>query len=77
MSIYFTEREVAQELRVSLASLRRWRVENRGPRYVKVGSLVRYSVRDLEEWLAALPSGGLSGKKEPQTARPRREKFAS
>jgi excisionase family DNA binding protein len=77
MSIYFTEREVAQELRVSLASLRRWRVENRGPRYVKVGSLVRYSVRDLEEWLAGLPSGGISGKKEPQTARPRREKFAS
>lgn len=77
MSVYFTEREVATELRVSLASLRRWRVENRGPRFVKVGSLVRYSARDLEEWLAALPSGGMSVRNDGQQTRSRREKFAS
>jgi hypothetical protein len=37
-----TELEVAERLRVSLACLRRWRLERRGPRSLKVGSLVRY-----------------------------------
>ena len=38
-----TESEVAGRLRVSLACLRRWRLERRGPRFLKVGSFVRYS----------------------------------
>ena len=53
-----TENEVAQRLNVSLASLRRWRLERRGPRFVKLGSLVRYQPQDVEAWLASLPSGG-------------------
>lgn len=74
----FTEKEVAKELQVSLASLRRWRIENRGPRFIKVGSLVRYPQRDLEEWLAALPRGGLPvGRQGPATAKARRVGVAS
>lgn len=53
-----TEDEVAQQLSVSLASLRRWRLERRGPRFMKLGSLVRYQPQDLETWLASLPTGG-------------------
>ena len=53
-----TENEVSKRLNVSLASLRRWRLTNRGPVYLKVGSLVRYSQEDLEAWLASLPTGG-------------------
>jgi predicted DNA-binding transcriptional regulator AlpA len=53
-----TECDVAQRLHVSLASLRRWRLERRGPRFIKVSSLVRYRPEDIEEWLAALPTGG-------------------
>jgi len=53
-----TEYDVAQRLHVSLASLRRWRLERRGPRFIKVSSLVRYRPEDVEEWLAALPTGG-------------------
>ena len=37
-----TECDVSERLHVSVASLRRWRLENRGPRFIKVGSLVRY-----------------------------------
>ncbi len=59
-----TEYEVAQWLHVSLASLRRWRPERRGPRFTKVSSLVRYRPEDVEEWLAALPTGGASLKQE-------------
>lgn len=53
-----TEDVVAKELNVSLASLRRWRLEKRGPRFIKVGSLVRYKPEDIEIWLASLPTGG-------------------
>jgi excisionase family DNA binding protein len=60
MSNLLTERDVAQQLQVSLASLRRWRLENRGPRFVKVGSLVRYRQDELENWLASQPTGGLT-----------------
>lgn len=53
-----TEYDVAQRLHVSLASLRRWRLERRGPRFIKVSSLVHYRPEDVEEWLAGLPTGG-------------------
>ena len=58
-----TENEVSKRLNVILASLRRWRLTNRGPVYLKVGSLVRYSQEDLEAWLASLPTGG-TGRRE-------------
>jgi len=58
MQNFLTEKEVAKKLNVSLASLRRWRLEQRGPRFIKVGSLVRYRPEDLEEWTDALPAGG-------------------
>jgi excisionase family DNA binding protein len=53
-----TEEEVAKRLNVSVASLRRWRLLRKGPVFIKVGSLVRYSREDLDSWLAALPKGG-------------------
>ena len=48
MQIFLTEKDVAEQIKVSLASLRRWRLLQRGPRFVKVGALVRYRVEDLE-----------------------------
>ena len=45
--ILLTETEVAKQLRVSLAALRKWRVLNRGPQFLKVGSLVRYRQGDI------------------------------
>jgi excisionase family DNA binding protein len=60
MFALLTEEEVAKQLRVSIASLRRWRLEQRGPRFIKVGSLVRYRPEEIESWLAALPTGGAS-----------------
>ena len=57
MSTLLTEDEVARQLRVSVASLRRWRLERRGPQFIKVGSLVRYRPEEIEAWLAALAHG--------------------
>lgn len=58
MSSLLTEQEVAQQLNVSLAALRRWRLEGRGPRFIKVSALVRYRPDELEQWLASRPAGG-------------------
>jgi predicted DNA-binding transcriptional regulator AlpA len=68
MHSLMTERQVSQQIQVSLAALRKWRVERRGPRFVKVGPLVRYRAGDLAEWMESLPTGG--GPLSPHTARP-------
>jgi excisionase family DNA binding protein len=58
MSNLMTETEVANWLNVRLSSVRRWRLERRGPAFMKVGALVRYRPEDLDGWLNALPTGG-------------------
>lgn len=60
MNALLTEQDVASRLHVSLASVRRWRLERRGPQFIKVGALVRYRPDDLETWLASLPTGGVA-----------------
>jgi len=52
------EKELSQLLRVSIGTLRFWRTIERGPRYRKVGQLVRYAPSDVQEWLNRRPSGG-------------------
>ena len=58
MESLLMEEEVSHKLQVSLACLRRWRLQGEGPPYVKIGPMVRYRPRDVEEWLAKLPTGG-------------------
>jgi predicted DNA-binding transcriptional regulator AlpA len=53
-----TEIELSKHLHVSVACVRRWRLERRGPRFLKIGSLVRYRPDDVEDWLNARPAGG-------------------
>ncbi|HEY1804898.1 MAG TPA: helix-turn-helix domain-containing protein [Terracidiphilus sp.] len=68
---FLTEIEVAERTQISLATLRRWRLENRGPLYRKFGSLVRYAEDELVNWENAQPVGGGSvGRIGPSTARP-------
>ena len=52
------EKELSRLLRVSIGTLRFWRGIERGPRYRKVGQLVRYAPSDIHEWLSRRPSGG-------------------
>ena len=52
------EKELSRLLRVSIGTLRFWRTLDRGPRYRKVGQLVRYAPSDVHEWLNRRPSGG-------------------
>jgi predicted DNA-binding transcriptional regulator AlpA len=68
---FLTEVEVAQRTHISLATLRRWRLENRGPIFRKFGSLVRYAEEELARWEQAQPSGGenIAERFMPQPAR--------
>ena len=47
------EHEVAAHLNLSLASVRRWRLLRKGPRFLKIGSAVRYKHEDVEKWLSS------------------------
>jgi hypothetical protein len=44
-----TEKQLADRWGYSPATLRKWRVEGRGPDYVKIGHGVRYSIETIEE----------------------------
>jgi hypothetical protein len=63
--ILLNEREAAAALGVSVKLLRRWRMLNKGPRFVKLsgrigstGGRIAYPARDLYCSLESLPSGG-------------------
>lgn len=58
MKPLLNEKQVAAFLGISLAALRRWRYEGKGPRFTKLSAAVRYSQDSLEEWLATRPRGG-------------------
>jgi len=46
-----TEDETSKVLQCTKAALRRWRRERRGPRFVKLGRLIRYRESDLESFV--------------------------
>ena len=52
------DHEVAARVGVSVATVRRWRQLRTGPLYLKIGALVRYRPRDIQEWLDGRPVGG-------------------
>ena len=43
---------LAEYLDVAVSTLRQYRLDGKGPTYIKIGHLVRYRVEDVEEWLA-------------------------
>ncbi|MBA3459504.1 MAG: helix-turn-helix domain-containing protein [Deltaproteobacteria bacterium] len=47
------ELELASHLGVSRSTLQSWRYSGRGPRFIKIGRLVRYRNADVESFLAA------------------------
>lgn len=58
---YLTPGQLAQVLGISPGTLANYRSAGTGPRFVKVGPLVRYRPADVERWIAdeteASPTG--------------------
>lgn len=47
-------REVAACLKVSEATLSRWRNDKKGPPFLRMGGITRYRLDAVEAWLASL-----------------------
>jgi predicted DNA-binding transcriptional regulator AlpA len=52
------ERQLSRLIGVSIGTLRFWRGIGKGPRFRKVGQLVRYAPSDVQAWLNSRPVGG-------------------
>lgn len=52
------ENDVARITGLSVASVRRWRLLKQGPKYIKIGTSVRYRPADLGAFLQSRPTGG-------------------
>lgn len=53
---YLTPQELADLIRVPLATVYGWRHKGEGPPCMKVGRHLRYRLRDVEAWLDGLVS---------------------
>jgi len=53
----WTDKEVAEFLNVSLASVRRWRLTHFGPPFYRVGANIRYDPGLCAEWLKSRQCG--------------------
>lgn len=51
MDRLLNERDAAQLLGLSARTLQKWRLQGVGPRYLKLGHAVRYSLKDLKAFL--------------------------
>ena len=59
MENLLNEREAAKVMKVSVQLLRKWRASGTGPRYIKLGKCIRYSMADLEHYIASHRSTAL------------------
>ncbi len=49
--IILTDQEAAKFLSLSASTLRKARIKVEGPPYIKMGRSVRYTMKDLEDWI--------------------------
>ncbi len=55
---YFSEADLASQLRVSVKTLRRWHMARRGPRRLKLGKRNLYSKAAVQEFMARAEQHG-------------------
>ena len=53
MTTLLTEQEAAALLHVTVKAVQGWRYRGGGPRFVKIGSCVRYRLEDLQAFVLA------------------------
>jgi len=68
---WMTEAGVAQSLGISKVTLYSWRAQAKGPRFTKIGRLVRYRSSDVEAWLEEQRTGR---RQTPQTSTSKRSR---
>jgi predicted DNA-binding transcriptional regulator AlpA len=56
--ILIDERQLEQLYNIRRKTAQRWRLEGRGPRFLKLEGLVRYRLSDIEIWIEQSTVGG-------------------
>jgi hypothetical protein len=64
-----TVQETAALLRCSVSSLNKWRVNGLGPRFVRIGSRIRYRAADLAAYVAEQTRNSTSATTAPEPPR--------
>jgi excisionase family DNA binding protein len=60
MDQLLTTEELATRLRVNPSTIRRWRLDDVGPPYLRVGTVYRYPASALETWIAKSVRGSIA-----------------
>jgi excisionase family DNA binding protein len=60
MEPLLTTGELAKRLRVNPSTVRRWRLDDVGPRYLRVGTVYRYPASAIEDWIAESVRGSIA-----------------
>lgn len=53
---WLTPEDLARMWQVSAGTIANWRTAKRGPEFVRIGGLVRYSPEAVQTWLEAQPT---------------------
>ena len=56
-AVFISDREVSRLLEIARQTLCNWRSQQKGPRYVKSGRLVRYDLNDVLAFMEARKVG--------------------
>ncbi len=48
---YFNTKEIAEMYSLNTNTLRCWRYQSKGPRYFKIGQLVRYTIPEVDAFM--------------------------
>ena len=56
----FTEKEIAEILGISVSTVRRMRQQSSGPKATRIGSLVRYRLEDVQQFIREAAEGANS-----------------
>ena len=60
--------DVARILNCSVSILNKWRLLGKGPRFVRMGALVRYRPSDIHAFITARVASSTSGSEPPPAA---------
>lgn len=53
---WLTPDDLARMWQVSVGTIANWRTDKKGPEFIRIGGLVRYSPAAVQAWLAKQPT---------------------
>lgn len=62
-----TQKEVKEIIGLADSTLEQWRLKGKGPKFIKLGRLVRYRLSDIDAYISGLP--GFSSTTEADAAK--------